>query len=364
MFAGCGGGGSTPTTPTPTPSPTPTCTSGCTPAALGTVSAVSALPTCPSGYAQGMICSQATVSCPNTTDIGVTYGYVAPASAVKGTIFFHGGGDGTEPQDISDYSAAYSAAGYEMVQMAWASKWQDTGISTKNVGYAACRPATLMNYIFEQVATTVGAAKCAQGFSAGSAAVGYALAWYGAGSYLDNAELLSGPVFSDIEQGCEYPPPTPLNICTPGQFGCKGSEFQDSPSYTPGTALGVGGITGDSSCGGGGTNTPTTALSNANWKAMSIVNGTTLPSFSYPNTAVAGWVCNNGETSVGNNSAAQGDIFFLQFTSDQQIASFSFTPISNCNGDEGVEDGTTPLGVAGSAAIANDMIDECVARKH
>jgi hypothetical protein len=38
-----------------------------------------------------------------------------------------------------------------------------------------------MNYILQNIADS-GAANCAQGFSAGSAAVGYALAWYGAGS--------------------------------------------------------------------------------------------------------------------------------------------------------------------------------------
>src|SRR5208282_4513681 len=131
--------------------------------------------------------------------------------------------------------------------------------------------------------------KCAQGFSAGSSAVAYALAWYGAGSYLDNAELLSGPVFSDIQQGCEYPQP-PL----------------------------------------------------------------------------AGWVCNNGTTSVGNNSAAQGDIFYQQFTSTQQAGgSFSLNPVSNCNGDEGVDPGTVVLSgvtVVGSTAISNDTIAHCIVR--
>jgi len=44
---------------------------------------------------------------------------------------------------------------------------------------------------------------CALGDSAGSAAVAYSLAYYNAGSYFDNVELLSGPVLSDIEQGCQ-----------------------------------------------------------------------------------------------------------------------------------------------------------------
>ena len=57
---------------------------------------------------------------------------------------------------------------------------------------------------------------CAQGFSAGSGALGYALAWYGAATsaeyHLDKVALLSGPVFSDIEQGCEDPIPPPQTV--------------------------------------------------------------------------------------------------------------------------------------------------------
>ncbi len=367
ILSGCGGTSAAPAISTPTGSG---CTTDCgTPGALGTVSNVAPLtpcPTGPGGYAAGMTCSQATVSCPNTADIGVTYGYMAPAGTIQGTVFFHGGGDGTEPQDITDFADAYSAAGLALVQMAWASKWEDTGLATKNVGQAACRPATLMKYIFDNVATTSGAAKCAQGFSAGSAAVAYALAWYGAGSYLDNAELISGPVFSDIEQGCEFPPPALLTVCGPGQFGCTGASFQDSPSYTPGTADGVGGITGDTSCGGGpNNNTPTTSQSNANWKAMSIVNGTSAPTFSYPQTSIAGWVCNNGTVAgVGNNSAAQGDIFYQQFSSTSQTGgSFSLNPVSLCNGDEGVSEGVFGT-LSGSDAITDDTIGSGASAAH
>jgi hypothetical protein len=360
ILCGCGGGGSSSSFQTITPTG---CVVGTSPGALGCVSDVTPLTPCPGGYAPGMSCSQATVSCSNTADISVTYGYLPPAGAINGTVFFHSGSGGTTTQDISAFTDAYSAAGLAMVQMAWASTWEDTGLTTKNVGVAACRPATLMNYILEQVAAP-GGAKCAQGFSAGSGAVAYALAWYNAGSYLDNAELLSGPVFSNIEEGCEFPQPPLLNVCPPEQFGCNGAEFQDSPSYTPGTALGVGTITGDASCGGNPNgDTETTPQSNLNWLAMSIVNGTSQPNFSYPNTAVAGWVCNNGTTPVGNNSAAQGDLFYLQFTNLQQTGlSFSLNPISGCLSDEDVGDGLTAQDVLGSTAIGNDMVAQCRVR--
>lgn len=351
----CGGGSGITTTITTG------CGANCPPPALGSVTNVAALSPCPSGYDPAMSCSQATVVCPNTADLTVTYGYMAPPGAITGTIFFHAGGAGTVPYDITDFVGPYSAAGYALVQMAWPSSWEDTGLAVKNVGVAACRPATLMNYIFQQVATP-GGAKCAQGFSAGSAAVGYTLAWYGAGSYLDNVELISGPVFSDIEQGCMVPSPAPVSVCTPGQFGCNGAEFQDSPSYNtgpdgPGTATGVGVVTGDASCGGNSTTTP---QSNSNWKAMSIVNGTSTPSFNYPQTTMAGWVCNNHI----NPSAAQGDLFYEQFTGSGQTAGFSLYPVTNCNGAEGVSTGTVDGlgGELGSLAISNHMIAQCTVR--
>lgn len=352
----CGGVSQTVTTPPPPPPCTTNCGGG---ASLGSVTNVAALSACPTGYATGMNCWQATVVCPNTADLTVTYGYMAPSGTVKGTVFFHGGGAGDVPLGIPDFIGPYTQAGYALVQMAWASSWEDTGLTTKNVGVSACRPATLMNYIFQQVATP-GGAKCAQGFSAGSAAVAYALSWYGASNYLDNVELISGPVFSDIAQGCKVPSPAPINVCTSGQFGCTGMEFPDSPSYNtgpdgPGTATGVGNITGDASCGGSAT---TSAQSNANWKAMSIVNGTTTPSFSYPKTSMAGWVCNNGI----NPSAAQGDIFYQQFTSMAQVADFTLNPVTGCNGAEDVNTGTVSSGESGAVAISNDMIAHCIVR--
>src|SRR2546423_15724395 len=83
---------------------------------------------------------------------------------------------------------------------------------------------------------------CAQGSSAGSAAIAYALAWYGAGDstvqnggYLDNVELLAGPPLSDIYEGCEYPRDGAVTVCgTGGISACTGwasGGLFDPPSY-------------------------------------------------------------------------------------------------------------------------------------
>ena len=96
--------------------------------------------------------------------------------------------------------------------VAWDSDWEDTGTATKNIAYAAGRPAAFLRYIKASLYDPLHqlnpqAGMCAQGTSAVSAEIAYSLAWYGAGtgttSYLDKAEFLSGPPIADIEKGCE-----------------------------------------------------------------------------------------------------------------------------------------------------------------
>jgi hypothetical protein len=178
------------------------------------------------------------------------YGLIIPAGKVNGVIVFLDGGDGTsaasEP-DEQDILAYYVTQNYAVVQIQWATAWeQNTVASVQN---AACRPATFLNYIYNTVYTTIttgqnanpNAGMCAQGFSAGSAAVAYSLAYYGAGSYLDNVELISGPVLSDIKQGCIVPAAASVTVCPPQQngqpqYGCRlGSDvpWMLPPIYAP-----------------------------------------------------------------------------------------------------------------------------------
>jgi len=202
---------------------------------LGTVSHVTPIPVCPQGYFDGMQCSVATVSCPDTADIQVTFGYENPAGTPKGTIFFHDGAGGTTPyaaglSPSENYLVSYLGAGYQIVQMSWATDWEEVGASHQaSIGAAACRPATLMQYIYQNV--RVSGAMCAQGQSGGSAAIAYALAWYNAASFVDKVELISGPVFGNVEEGCVVPHAAPLTVCPSGQFGCVGAAWQDTPQY-------------------------------------------------------------------------------------------------------------------------------------
>lgn len=331
------------------------------PLPLGSVSGITQLHTCPAGYFTGASCFEATVSCPNTLDIQVTYGLTNPVGIPRGMVALFGGAGGTQPYGSGTqeqtFSSNYVQAGYQIVQQAWASDWEDTGITNgKNVKTAACRPATLLNF-FHQTLYQGDGGMCAQGASAGSAALAYSLSWYGSSNYLDKVELLSGPVLSDIEQGCEVPDAPPVTVCAAGQFGCDGAAWIDKPQYVQGTQIGVGRWSG-LQC-QQGSRTP--LATNSTWKTMSIVDGTNGASLFYPQTAMAGWLCSNGE----NNSAAEGQIFYRQFSSAAQTAKYSLTRIDGCAGPEGVDAGKTPSGESGFVAITTDMTDSvagCIKR--
>ena len=326
---------------------------GRAPLPLGDVTGVNELPTCPSGYYPGAACFEATVSCPNALDIPLTYGLVNPTGVPRGMIVFFNGSGGTAPYGGTNrgrsYAETYLQAGYQVVQFAWETDWEDTGITGgRSVKTAACRPATLLNYFHQSLYHGDGG-MCAQGASAGSAAVAYSLSWYGATNYIDKVDLLSGPVLSDIEQGCVVPKAPPVIVCPTGQLGCQGAEWTDKPQYVQGAEVSVGQWTGRT-CQPSG---QTPLASNTSWKAMSIVDGTHNASFAYPQTAMAGWLCSNGL----NNSAGEGQIFYQQFTTPAQTAAFSLTRIDGCGGSEGLEVGTTPQGENGFTAISSDMID-------
>lgn len=323
------------------------------PLPLGDVTGINELPSCPAGYFPGASCFEATVSCPNALDIPVTYGLVDPSGVPRGMIVFFNGSGGTAPYGAANrgrsYAATYLQAGYQIVQLAWETDWEDTGITGgRSVKTAACRPATLLNYLHQTLYLGDGG-MCAQGASAGSAALAYSLSWYGSSNYVDKVELLSGPVLSDIEQGCMVPKAPPVAVCPTGQLGCDGEEWVDKPQYVQGAQFSVSGWTGQTCQ----PKTQTSPATNASWKAMSIVDGTRNASFVYPQTAMAGWLCSNGL----NNSAAEGQIFYQQFTTPAQTAEFSLTRIDGCGGSEGVEVGTTPQGQNGFVAISSDMTD-------
>jgi hypothetical protein len=364
---------------------------------LGTITTPTPLPSCPgsgwysytnpnNGQVTPMRCQANIVSnCPNAQNMSFTFGYLSPSGTisgpVNGVIVYFTGGDGINPvNNPNDPSQEfgmlgyYFTRGYEIVQLAWSTPWeatydpfpQTTPPTYGNVQNAACRPATFLNFIYNSIYvqsvanTNPNAGMCAQGESAGSAAVAYSMTYYGAASYLDNVELISGPVLSDIDQGCEEPPPPQVTICPINQqgvpqYGCKLGGDQPwtlPPTYLSGANGGVRNWTNDQSC----TNTNgTNQASDARWLAQSIVDQSTggtgqppVPNFSYPN-GMSGWLCRSikgGDTQAQcaanydpslcpNNSSPQGEIFYAKITGANPPTHYAVYPVDDCDGPEG-----------------------------
>ena len=304
---------------------------------VGSVTGITSVP-CGSGFAPNSRCSQATISCPGTSNQQFTYGVEQGTGA--GTIVIYNGAAGITAGG-SNYVASFNSSGFTTVQVAWATGWQDTGLATKNILTAACRPASVGQFVYANYYSTGGYGVL--GGSAGAGAVGYWLAWYGGGDIIDNVELASGPVYSDIEQGCEVPGANSLTIVP-----TDGTPWADTINFRGGTQNGLTTETGYT-CRPSTGNTSTTA--NAAWLAQSTIQpGWTS---SYPNTNVSGWVCNNAQ----NNSEAEAWLFFSQLTSP-----FLLTAVTGCTDSETVDGGYTPQGVLGSTAITNDMLAQCFKR--
>jgi hypothetical protein len=277
----------------------------------------------------------------------------------------------TEPTELQ-FIQNYYAAGYEVVQLAWRDEWENSSDppyppgSYGNVQYAGCRPATFLRYVYDHYFTPSGTAgMCAQGSSAGSAAIAYALAWYGAGDptvqnggYLDNVELLAGPPLSDIYEGCEYPRDGPVTVCgTGGIAACTGwpsGGLSNPPSYLDPARTGVREWTNIPQCAGTTVSTTWDPI----WKAESIVSASvTTQQLTYPKTSVGAWLCDTSTTTM-NNTSAQGYLFYKRVSTGLQH--YTVNAIYSCQGAEGIAGGNTKpdlSGFSGLTAIEADMKD-------
>jgi hypothetical protein len=394
ILNGCGGGSSANTQiSTPPPITTPSVVS---------VTQATCSPDFFSDSTTPATCYTANLAgCPNASPLNFTYSVDAPATTPQGTIVLLSGGSGVD--DTGDIGSAdfYFNHGFEVIQVEWSYDWEVTnapagfnggGAVTSypaNVQVAACRQATFLNYVFNSNNTNLYSAggRCAEGGSAGSGAIAYALTFYGAGSYLDAVELKSGPPIADFQAGCEEPPAPDVTICPAGQVGCQlggTSPWVLSPTYT-GAASGVRIWTNDNSCAQPGTTT--SASSNAAWLAQSIVNGGTPAGvYNYPHTAMSAWLCQTVDQSAGactggnaygqggspddscpNNSTSQAEIYYAKLTSDPNNlpqAPYAVYAVQNCSGPEGVNSPTSTVpalpGKSGQDAIEQDMLTQCV----
>jgi len=279
---------------------------------------------CPTGFVTGAACSTATVSCPDEPDIQITFGtYGKPTN---GTVILLNGNGGTVPAG-SGVASAYKKAGLSLIQFVFATFWE---YGNGNLKQAACRPATVFNHFYNP-----DVPYAAQVTSAGSGAMGYALAWYGMAHEFKNVELLVGPVFSNIKLGCEVPEASAITI-----IPTDGASFTDSPLYDNEYTF-LTKIFGADCL----PTTDTPPAHNTLWASQSIISAGAI--VSYPTTRLAAWGCNNGL----NPSSAQSYLFLSEVKTP-----WTFTAITDCDGAEGVESGKTPDGVVGLTAIEEDMI--------
>jgi hypothetical protein len=294
---------------------------------LGSVNNIQSV-TCPALFFPGSTCSAATVSCPGIPDIGTTFGIKENAKAAGTIVFINGTGD-TLPFGSPYFFNNYTHFGFSLAQFTFSEDWEDGG----NVLASACRPATILNYLQSNPALPF----CVQAASGGAGAAAYALSWYDIP--LDNVEMMSGPVFSSIATGCQVPRANPVTVNP-----TNGAAFNDNPWYNQEWAEVS--LWTNTACLPKGGSTSGDLASEA---AQSIVQPNAVLSF--PTTNTSGWVCNNGD----NPSAAQSYLWFSQI-----VTPWNLTSISNCLGAEGVAQGTTPQGVLGNVAIAQDMVAQCI----
>jgi hypothetical protein len=348
------------------------------------------------GFDGPMICYTTTITCPdpsnpghNIDDLGLIFGYENPAGNTnKGTIVVFPGGSGQAPATLTtelSFVQFYKSQGYEMIQLAWDGAWEDTRFPIPpdtfgNIQIAACRQATFLKFVHSSTAVTLqtpvvlyqtGTGMCAQGSSAGSAAVAYAMTWYGAADattgFLDNVELLAGPPLSRVDQGCQAPAANNVVVCGTNDSipACKGwptGGTSLSPTYISPAINGVRQWTNISQCAASGGNTN---LWNPVWDNMSILSPTvTGQQLNYPKTSIGAWLCDTTTGAAMNNTTPEGYLYYQSITPMNEF--FSVNAIYDCVSAEGVADGynTPDVGnhnpsTEGITLIENHMVTSC-----
>ena len=331
----------------------------------------------------GATCYTATVDqCPSYNlgtipALDATVAVSTPTNWNGSTIFMHNGSNGedyfTQGEPGLSYAQDYYNNGFQVVQIAWVGQpWQDNTNepAVKAMKYEACRPATLAYYVYYKIhgGPTAPGVMCAQGHSAGSAAMAYVMAWYNGPSYLREVLLTSGPVYANIEAGCQYPAASmyqnPIEVCPPTQFGCVDgnlggwTDFVQYDNSKNGAASATAKETNNpaGNCNNYMTTGQNTSAYNKNWGGMSIVSKGAV--YSYPNTRLYAFLCATGQTQ--NNSAGQGQLFYQNFTGPGQALDYDVYRVDGCMGDEMIWYGTTADGPAFDVS-AGKMIDGCVA---
>jgi hypothetical protein len=221
---------------------------------LGTISNVSSISCQGYRFSQTAACQQMTVSCPNVPDVSVYVKTNTPTGTSLGTVTWNTGTDGNGLYDsIFTYGAQYAIqpvlnAGFTTVQIDWGSPFNNNQPDGWVLGpggtlAAACRYATVTQWIYTNIQNNTSLPYCATGNSGGAGALAYALSQYNSGSVLSMAEVTSGPPAGRLDWGCgcqegklavQCGTATTLGTC----FGNADAPVWD-PSYNPTATTGV-----------------------------------------------------------------------------------------------------------------------------
>lgn len=133
------------------------------------------------------------------------------ATGAAGALVFHSGSAGggwwnSNPTLVDPYFDKWIAEDYDIFQIKWSNGGWIDAPSNSQLGMAvlAQRPATAFNWIAtnQEPNYMVRGPVILVGSSNGSGAVAYALAYYGASSYVSKAIIVSGPPQMKIREGC------------------------------------------------------------------------------------------------------------------------------------------------------------------
>ncbi len=218
---------------------------------LGTISNVSSL-SCQGAIKNG-VCQQMTVSCPSVPDVSVYVKTNSPTGTSKGTVTYNTGTDGNGLYE-SIFTFGSTAvqnvlnAGFTTVQIDWGTPFNSNQPDGWVLGpggtlAAACRYATVTQWIYSNIQKSTSLPYCATANSGGAGALAYALSQYNSGSILSMAEVTSGPPSGRLDWGCgclegklavQCGTATTLGTC----FGNADAPVWD-PAYDPTATTGV-----------------------------------------------------------------------------------------------------------------------------
>jgi hypothetical protein len=263
-----------------------------------------------------------------------TVAVLMPGNAITRTVVHLKGGGG-EGYELGGYQE-YRQQGFRQVWVSWETDWEQT--VDKGIKLAACRPATVLQWIFHDPRFHAGdrtLAFCGEGFSGGSGQLGYALAEYQAGDYLDYVNELSGPPFSRIDLGCDGDAPQTATVCG----ATVQTRLKDSLTVWENMPPPL-------QC--GSTNVPPAIVER--WKNDSISVGGV---YAYPRTDVQFFACTNNATAVTAMAQIYHDQIVAAEGGTALVGFHCYSAADQCMGES--------LGT-GSADATQAMIDRCVPR--